>query len=167
MVSLPAPTFSRSWKAWKLVMTILAWPSCLELLGRDDVALAVVVVRVVRQQDAQPVADGDAGGDDQEGVGEAGVLRVGELVERLPGDEHGHDDRLAGAGGHLERDARQAGVRGVVGLADVVLDPGVAVLLGDLGDVDDRFEGFDLAEEELPLAVGVGPVFEQARRSSG
>ena len=42
-----------------------------------DVALAVVVVRVVRQQDAEPVADGDAGGDDQERVGEAGVLRVG------------------------------------------------------------------------------------------
>ena len=31
-----------------------------ELLGRDDVALAVVVLRVVGQQDAQPVADGDA-----------------------------------------------------------------------------------------------------------
>ena len=28
LVSLPAATFSRSWKAWKLVMTILACPSC-------------------------------------------------------------------------------------------------------------------------------------------
>ena len=45
----------------------------------------------------------------------------------------------------------------------VVLDPGVAVLLGDFGDVDGGFEGFDLAEEELLLAVGVGPVLEQAR----
>ena len=67
----------------------------LEQIGRHDVALAVVVLRVVGQQHAQAVADGDAGRDDQEGVGEAGVLRVGELVERLPGDEHGHDDGLA------------------------------------------------------------------------
>ncbi len=37
----------------------------------------------------------------------------------------------------------------------VVLDPGVAVLLGDLGDVDGGLEGFDLAEEQLLLAVGV------------
>ena len=162
LVSLPAATFSRSWKAWKLVMRILAWPSWSMQLGRDDVALAVVVLRVVGQQHAQPVADGDAGRDDQEGVGEAGVLRVGELVERVPGDEHGHDDGLAGAGGHLEGRARQAGVRGVVRLAERVLDPGIAVLLGDLGDVDGGFEGFDLAEEELLLAVGVGPVGEQA-----
>ena len=107
------------------------------------------------------------GRDDEERVGEAGVLRVGELVERLPGDEHGHDDRLAGAGRHLERDAGQAGVRRVVGLAELVLDPGVAVLLGDLGDVDGGFQGLDLAEEELRLAVGVGPVFEQACAWSG
>ena len=38
------------------------------------------------------------------------VLRVGQLVERLPGDEHRHDDGLAGAGRHLEGHARQAGV---------------------------------------------------------
>ncbi len=66
--------------------------------------------RVVGQQHAQPVADGDAGRDDQEGVGEARVLRVGELVQRLPGDQHRHDDRLAAAGRHLERDAGQARV---------------------------------------------------------
>ncbi len=72
-------------------------------LGRYNVALAVVVVRVVRQQHAQPVADGNAGRDDQEGVGEAGVLRVGALVERMPGNEHGHDYGLAGPGCHLER----------------------------------------------------------------
>ena len=49
----------------------------------------------------------------------------------------------------------------VVGLAERVLDPGVAVLLGDLGEVDGGFQGLDLAEEELLLAVGVGPVGEQ------
>ena len=69
---------------------------------------------------------------------------------------------LPRAGGHLEGDARQSRVRRVVGLAERVLDPGIAVLLGDLGDVDGGFEGLDLAEEELLLAVGIGPVVEQA-----
>ncbi len=93
------------------------------------------------------------------------VLRVGELVERLPGDEHGHDDGLAGAGRHLEGDARQAGVEVGVRLAQLVLDPGVAVAGGDLGEVDGGLERLDLAEEQLPLAVGVGPVVAAAGRS--
>ena len=130
--------------------------------GRDDVALAVVVLRVVGQQHAQPVADGDAGRDDEERVGEAGVLRVGELVERLPGDEHGHDDGLARAGRHLECSAGQARVRGVVRFAERVLNPGVAEFFGNLGDIDGGFEGLDLAEEELLLAARIGPVVEQS-----
>ena len=70
---------------------------------------------------------------------------------------------LPDAGRHLERERGRAGVRRVVGLADVVLDPGVAELLGDFGEVDERFQGLDLAEEQLALAVGVGPVSEQGR----
>ena len=65
----------------------------------------------------------------------------------MPGDEHGHDDSLAGAGGHLERRARQAGVRCVVRLANRVFYPGIAVFLSHLGNVDGGFEGFVLAEE--------------------
>ena len=96
------------------------------VLGRDDVEFPVVVVRVGRQQDAEPVADGDAGGDDEEGVGEPVVVRVAALVEHLPRDEHGHDDRLAAAGRHLARDAEQLGP-GLVGLLpEVLLDPVVA-----------------------------------------
>ena len=140
---------------------ILAWPSCSSRWAGNDVPLAVIVLRVVRQQHAQPVADGDARRDDQKRIGEAGVLRIGELVQRLPGNEHGHDDRLAGAGRHLESHARQAGVGLVVRLAKLVLNPGVAVLFGDLGDVDGRFQGFNLTEEELALAVRLGPVLEE------
>ena len=44
----------------------------LQQVGRHEVALAVVVVRVVGQQHAQPVADGDAGRDDQERVARSG-----------------------------------------------------------------------------------------------
>ena len=43
-----------------------------------------------------------------------------------------------------------------------VLNPGVAVFLRHLGDVDGGFERFVLAEEELLLAVGIGPVGKQA-----
>ena len=42
------------------------------------------------------------------------------------------------------------------------LDPGVAVLPGRFGQVDDRFQGFDLTEEELVFAVGVGPMPEES-----
>ena len=49
------------------------------------------------------------GVDDEEGVGEAVVLRVAALVEHLPGDQHGHHDRLAAAGRHLARHAEQVG----------------------------------------------------------
>ena len=39
-------------------------------VGRDQLAVAVVAVGVVRQQHAQPVLDGDAGRDDQEAARE-------------------------------------------------------------------------------------------------
>ena len=97
LVSLPAATFSRSLKAWKLVMMILALPSSFHAFGGKNVPLPVVVLRVVGQKHAQTVTDGDAGGDDQEGVGETGILGVGQFVEGVPGDEHGHDHGLAAA----------------------------------------------------------------------
>ena len=49
----------------------------------------------------------------------------------------------------------------VVGLAKPVLDPVVADLLGGFGQVDERLQGLDLAEEELVLPVGVGPVLQE------
>ena len=53
-------------------MTIFAVPKLGERTRRGTRSrMLVVVVRVGRQQHAQPVADGDAGRDDQEGVGEA------------------------------------------------------------------------------------------------
>ena len=84
---------------------------------------------------------------------EALVLRVGQLVERLPGDEHRHDDGLARAGRHLERDPVEPGVAGLAfSSRRCVLDPGLAVA-GDLGEEDRGLERLDLAEEERLLAV--------------
>jgi hypothetical protein len=89
------------------------------LSRRHQRALLVVVaggggrrVALVRQKDIEPVADGDAGGDDQEVVGVAGVVAVFAPVEVVVEDQAGHDDGLAAAGGHLEGDAGQlAGLR--------------------------------------------------------
>ena len=44
-------------------------------VGRDEVALAVVVVLALGMQHAEAIADRDPGRDDEEALGEAGVLR--------------------------------------------------------------------------------------------
>ena len=46
-----------------------------KLMTGNDVAQTVIVVGVVGKQDAQTIADRDAGADDQKGVAEAGILR--------------------------------------------------------------------------------------------
>ena len=117
-------------------------------IGGHQVVGAIVIACVIGQQHAQPVADRDAGCDDEKGVGEARVLRVGQLVERLPGDQHGHHEGLARAGCHLEGDTVQEWVGVLVGCSQAVFDPGVAVLAGDLGQVDGGLQRLDLAEEE-------------------
>jgi len=63
----------------------------------------------------------------------------------------------------FKRLPRQTGIRGVVGFDQLVLDPGVAVLTGDLCDVDSRFQRLDLAEEELVFPLGIRPVLKQAQ----
>ena len=70
-------------------------------VGRNQVAEPVIVLGVVGPEHPKPVADGDSRGDDEERIGEPAVLRVGDLVQSVPGDEHGHDDRLARPGRHL------------------------------------------------------------------
>ena len=135
----------------------------LKEIVREEVALLVVVVRGVRLEDAQPITDGDAGRDDQECVAEALVLRIVELVQRLPGDDHAHHHRLASACGHLECDPIQAAALLVRLLAQQVVDPWL-LLAGDLGQVDRRLERLDLAEEERLVAILVRPVAEQLAR---
>jgi hypothetical protein len=133
----------------------------LQQIGRQQIAFAVVVRRIGRQQHTQAIANRDPGRDDEEGIAEAAVLPVLELVERLPRDQHGHDNGLPGSGCHLEGHARKAGVEAGVLVAQLVFDPGVAVVAGDLGEIDRRFERFDLAEEQFPLAIRVAPVAQE------
>ena len=80
---------------------------------------------------------------------------LGELVQRLPGDQHPHDDGLARARRHLDCDAEDLGIGILVELLEIVLDPGVAAPAGDFGDVDRGLSRLDLAEEELAVALRV------------
>jgi len=139
----------------------------LKVAGRQKVALDVVVVRVIRQKDTEAVTDGDPGGHHQERVRKPPVLTVGQPVEGLPRDEHGHEDRLAAARSHLEGDAIEPGVGFLVGLANLVLDPGVPGFSSDLRQIDGGLHCLDLAEEQLVLTVRVSPVFEQPTCGSG
>ena len=138
-----------------------------EQIGRHQVVQAVVVVGVGGQQDTQPVADGDAGGADQEGVRETGVLRVGQLIERLPGDQHGDHQGFAAAGGHFDSDAIQQRVGGLGGVAQGVFDPGIPIFTGYFGQVNSGFQGFDLAKEQAVFALRVGPVFQKSPGDAG
>ena len=129
---------------------------------RNETAELVVVLVILGKQDAEPVPDRQAGGDDEEPAGEARVVRLGDLVQRLPGDQHRHYDGLAGACRHLQCDPVQAEVAGGVRLVELVADPGVARLLGGLGEVDRGLGGFALREQDRIVALGVGPVLEEA-----
>ena len=75
-----------------------------------------------------------------------GVLPRG--VDRLPGDQHGHDGRLAAARRHLHGQAEQFGIGLLVGLGDLIQKSLRRRTPGrDLSQPDDRLDGFDLAEE--------------------
>ena len=88
-----------------------------------QLAAAVVAVRVVRLQHAQPVLDRDAGRDDEEAAREALAARAAHRVDRLPGDEHRHHGRLAGAGGELQREARSSGLASALAVVEVLEEP--------------------------------------------
>ena len=62
-----------------------------EHIGGDQFAVFVVAVGIVGLEDAEPVADGEAGGDYQESAGEFAAAGTADSVDGLPGDEHGHD----------------------------------------------------------------------------
>ena len=73
-VSLPAATFSRQQKGMVVGDENLSLAKLLQRFGRDDVALAIVVLWIVAQEHAQPVADRDVRTDNEKRVRESGVL---------------------------------------------------------------------------------------------
>ena len=87
---------------------------------------------------------------------------MGDLVQDMPRDDHGHDDGLARAGRHLGAQAPE--VSAVRGNVDADLVGG-----GRLGEPDQRLGRLDLAEEKPPSVefLRVRPVLQQSLRDSG
>ena len=128
---------------------------------REQLTLVVVVAVLARLKYAQPVADGDAGRDDEKSLREARVAWGDMLVHSLPGDEHGHDDSLAGSGGHLESDPRKPEVEIVVEGFDAFAPVGVGVATCDLVQEDRNLGSLALTEEHTLLPVRVRPMQQQ------
>jgi hypothetical protein len=76
-------------------------------VGRHQFAVLVVALGIVGQQHAQSVADCDAGGNDQKPVRELAAVRMSCGIDRLPGDQHGHNGGFARARGEFQRQAHQ------------------------------------------------------------
>ena len=133
----------------------------------DELATLVVGIGVVWLQHTQPVADRDAGCDDEEPTGEAPAARMSHGVDRLPRDQHRHDRRLTCARREIEREPSEARVRPLVRRVEVVEEPPpVAPLVRcDLGEPDDRLGSLDLAEERPDAGeLMVAPVLKQPGR---
>ena len=141
-----------------------------EHVRRDELAAAVVAVRVVRLQHAETVADRQARGDDEESAAEAPAAGMAHRVDRLPGDDHRHHGGLAGPGRELERQPGQARVGPGVGRLEVVEEGlrAAAEPRRGLGEPDQRLDRLDLAEEGPEAAEAVvAPVPQQAGRLRG
>ena len=83
-------------------------------------------------------------------------MRVGRLVECLPGNQHGHYDCLAGSRCHLVSDAKDPGIGVIVETPEFVQEIGSALLLrGSLRKEDGSLQRFDLAEEEGSLTTRI------------
>ena len=138
----------------------------LEQVVRDQLARAVVVVRVVRLQDAQAIADGQAGCDDEKAAGEVFAAGPANGVERLPGDQHRHDGRLAGPRGEFQREPLDLRIRvGVDRLQVVEQSFARRQMRRDFGKPDRRFDRLDLTEERTDAAeLVMSPVLEKSRR---
>ena len=135
-----------------------------EHVRREDLAGFVVTLDFVGQKDVEAILDGDAGGDDEEAFGKEFRGRVAGGVDRLPCDDHGHDGGLARAGGELERDAEEGGVRlGIRGF-EILLELFILRLFRrDFGEPDGGLHGLDLAEERAQaVEFVVPPMLEQA-----
>jgi hypothetical protein len=135
-----------------------------EHVARHQFAVFVVTVGVVGLQDAQTVLDGQAGGADQKTAREVLAGGAAHRIDGLPGNDHGHDRGLAGAGGKLQRQAHQLGIGILVGRREVIEDALALLGLGrNLGQPDRRLRGLHLTEERADVVeLVMTPVLQQA-----
>ena len=129
-------------------------------VARNEFAAAVVALRVFRQEDTEAVPDRDPGRHDQEAAREVPAAGTADRVHRLPGDQHGHDRGLAGAGRHLEGNPEEFGVCDGVRVVEMVpeaaqpwrqIRPRIPERPGDLHQPDRGLGRLDLAEERTEV----------------
>lgn len=130
--------------------------------GRHDAKLFVVVPHRRRFQHCQPALHRQPRRHHQNVFDEARVLRIGNLIEDMPGNRHCHYDGLAGAGGHLAALAhKRPAIAGDVNAH--------ALGGGCFGEPDQRLNGFHLAEEKTPRLklLRVAPMLQQPLGDAG
>ncbi len=127
----------------------------------------VIAVRVVGLEHAQTVFNGDPRGDDEEPPGELVAVWPAHRVDCLPGNYHGHDSRLACAGGQLQGQPHQSGICVVVGIGQVLQEfrTDLAHSWRHFGEPDNRLHRLDLAKEGPDAGEAMAPpVLEEAGR---
>ena len=67
----------------------------------DDVEFVVEIPFPGREQDLEAAFHRQTRSDDKNVLGKPGVLRIGDFVDDLPGDQHRHDDGFSRTRGHL------------------------------------------------------------------
>ncbi len=131
----------------------------------DEFTALIIAVRIVGLQHAQAVTDRQTGGHDQEPACELLAVRSAHGIDRLPGDDHGHDGRLARARGQLQSQSHQFRVGVVVGVGDVLQKAFPGLLVGgDLRQPDRGLDRLDLAEKRAGAVERmVAPMLQQTR----
>ncbi len=138
----------------------------LDHVAGNEFPRAVIAINVVREKDAQPILDRDAGRNYEEPARKEIAGWGPNRVHGLPGDQHSHDSRLASAGRHLHGETKQIRIGLLVGAEDMFPDMGILLLIAcDLGQPDDGLGGLHLTEERThPLEGIMSPMVQETRR---
>ena len=109
-----------------------------------------------RLQDCEPTSDREARSHHKHVLGESGVLRISDLVQNMPGDNHRHDHRLARPRGHLGAQAAESPA--------IARDVYAHLLTGGrFRQPDERLGRLELTKEKTAILelLRVCPVFQQ------
>jgi hypothetical protein len=124
------------------------FPDVFEHVARHQIAVGIVIVQIVGQQDPEAILDRDSWCHHKESFGEGLAAGTPHGVDRLPGDQHRHDGRLTRAGRELQREPQQLGIGFTARGLEIVQQPfAVTGVRRHLGQPDRRLHRLDLAEE--------------------
>ena len=134
---------------------------------RDEIAMLIVGLVIIRQQNAQAVFDRNTWRRDEKPVRELGADAMPCGIDRLPGNDHRHHGGLARACRQLQCNAIEILVRRVIGERNLLQEL-LAAHRGicDLGEPNEGFDRFDLTEERTDVrkVVLIAPPFEKPCR---